>query len=116
MTILTARPLTVKLTRSGGFAGIRRASEHDVAPGTAAHDAALEVLRVHRRRSEGSAPVRSDGFAYEVSIASPGRTVLHRTFRDPLPTDVARLLATLRPPTARHRALTGGFRAAPLDR
>ena len=98
MTILAARPLTVKLTRSGGFAGLRRATEQDVAPGTAAHDAALEVLRSHRRRPTEPPPARPDAFAYDLSIASPGRTVLHRTFRDPLPDDVALLLASLTTP------------------
>jgi hypothetical protein len=39
--------------------------------------------------------VRPDAFAYDLVIASPGRTVLHRTFRDPLPDDVAVLLAAL---------------------
>jgi hypothetical protein len=95
VTILSARPLTVKLTRSGGFAGLRRAGEHHVVPGTAAHDAALAVLRHHRRRTTEAPRVRPDAFAYDLVIASPGRTVLHRTFRDPLPDDVAVLLAAL---------------------
>jgi hypothetical protein len=98
VTILAARPLRVKLTRSGGFAGLRRTSEHDVAPGTPAHDAALDVLHAHRLRSvgsEASPPPRPDTFAYDLAIASSARTVLHRTFRDPLPADVARLVAAL---------------------
>ena len=95
MTILAARPLTVKLTRSGGFAGLRRATELLAVPGTPAHTAALDVLRTHRRLPEGPTPVRPDGFAYDLAIASPARTVLHRTFRDPLPDDVAHLLAAL---------------------
>ncbi|MET0460193.1 MAG: protealysin inhibitor emfourin [Ilumatobacteraceae bacterium] len=99
MTILSARPLTVKLNRSGGFAGLRRTAEHTLDPGTAAHAAALEVLRNHRHRPAEPPPARPDGFAYDLAIASPGRTVLHRTFRDPLPDDVAHLLAALPAPT-----------------
>ncbi len=95
MRILAARPLTVKVTRTGGFAGVSRVTEQAVSPGSPSHDAALAVLRAHARRPASPPVRRPDGFSYDVSIASPARTVLHRTFGDPLPADVADLLAAL---------------------
>ncbi|MET0143607.1 MAG: hypothetical protein ABW328_02320 [Ilumatobacteraceae bacterium] len=95
MTILADRPLTVVVRRSGGFAGVARRAQQSVAPGTALHDAALHVLRSQRRRSAEPPHRGADGLTYDVAIASSRRTVLHRTFRDPLPDDVAALLAAL---------------------
>jgi hypothetical protein len=95
VTSLTARPLTIRVRRSGGLLGTARSDERAVEPGSAAHEAALIVLRNHRRRSSSPAPRLPDAFSYDLAIASPARTVLHRTFRDPLPDDVAALLAGL---------------------
>jgi hypothetical protein len=92
--ILPTVTLTVKVSRSGGFAGLRSSDTVEVAPHSPAHDAALRLC-AERPSSDVSHP---DGLRYEVSIASPRRTVLHATFTDPLPEAVAALLAAL-PPT-----------------
>ena len=89
--ILPTVPLTVKVRRTGGFAGLRTSTSVDVAPGSAAHQAALQVLA--SRPPPG--PPRADGLRYEVTIASPRRTVLRQTFTDPLPAEVTALLALL---------------------
>lgn len=92
---LAGRPLTIRVRRSGGLLGTARTDERAVEPGSPAHDAALAVLRNHRRRPAAPPPPHPDAFSYDLAIASPARTVLHRTFRDPLPDDVAALLAGL---------------------
>ena len=92
--ILPTVTLTVKVSRSGGFAGIRRDAVTEAEPGSAAHAAALRLLA----ERPTPAPPGADGLRYEVSIASPHRTILHATFTDPLPEAVAALLAALPPP------------------
>ena len=89
--ILPTVALTVKVRRSGGFAGIRRDAVTEAAPGSAAHAAALRLLA---ERPTPAAP-GADGLRYELTIASPRRTVLHQRFTDPLPDAVAALLAAL---------------------
>ncbi len=96
VSTLAGRPLDVVVVRSGGLSGVRRHAERTVEPGSDGHDAALVVLRAHRF-VEPPPPRRPDGFSYDVRIASPGRTVLHRVFRDPVPDDVAVLLAAMLP-------------------
>jgi len=87
--ILPTVPLTVKVRRSGGFAGLRTSTSVEVAPGSPAHAAALALLAA---RPPGG-PTRPDGLRSEVTIASPARTVMRRTFTDPLPEQVATLVA-----------------------
>jgi hypothetical protein len=94
-SILATVPLTVKVRRSGGLAGLRTSTSVEVAPGSAAHGAALQVWATHRRRHAVPPRRVPDGFRYEVSIATPRVTVLRRTFTDPLPEPVAALLAAL---------------------
>jgi hypothetical protein len=98
VSTLADRPITVRVRRSGGLAGIARSEERAVDPGSPSHDAALAVLRNHRRRPATPQARRPDAFSYDVAIASPARTVFHRTFRDPLPDDVAALFAVLAAP------------------
>jgi hypothetical protein len=87
--ILPTVPLTVKVRRSGGFAGLRTSTSVEVAPGSPAHEAALALL-ASRPPAGRSHP---DGLRHEVTIASPARTVMRRTFSEPLPEEVATLLA-----------------------
>lgn len=92
-SILSAVPLTVKIRRSGGFAGITRETTGELAPGSAAHDGALRAFAAHRlRRAPQAAGRVPDGLRYEIVIASPRRTVLRRAFTDPLPTEIAALV------------------------
>jgi hypothetical protein len=93
-SILATVPLTVKVRRSGGLSGLGTSTSAEVPPGSVAHDAAR---RLCAERPSSPTP-RPDGFRYDVSIASPRRTVLHRTFADPLPDAVAALVTALPPP------------------
>jgi hypothetical protein len=89
--ILPTVPLTVKVRRSGGFAGLRTSIDVEVAPGTAVHGAALGVLSARPQPARR----RADGLRYDVAIASPRRTVLRQTFSEPLPDSVTALLTAL---------------------
>jgi hypothetical protein len=83
-------PLTIRVSQSGGVAGIRRVTEGEVAPGSTGHAAARRLLGA----GPITAPARRhpDGFRYDVSIGGPDGELWRATVSDPLPDDVATLL------------------------
>ncbi len=92
------QPLTITIDRSGGFAGIRRTTAGVIEPGSAAHDAARRLMASEPAGADASPRPRPDGFSYHVSIATPDGVVAERRFGDPVPDDVAALLAALGAP------------------
>ena len=89
--ILSTARLTVKVRRSGGFAGLRTSTSVEVAPGSPAHDAALRVCATPPP-ADGSP---ADGMRYEVTITAPRATLLQRTYSEPLPELIGGLLDSL---------------------
>jgi hypothetical protein len=82
------------VSQSGGVAGIKRVTECEVAPGSIGHAAAVRLLEDAPR----AVPARRqpDTFRYDVSIGGPDGELWRATVSDPLPDDVATLVAAIR--------------------
>jgi hypothetical protein len=83
-------PLTIRVSQSGGVAGIKRVTEGEVAPGSIGHAAAMRLLE--DAPPAGPPRRRPDAFRYDVSIDDPEGELWRVTLSDPLPDDVATLL------------------------
>jgi hypothetical protein len=93
-------PLTIRVSRSGGVAGISRVTEGQVDPGSVGHAAAVRLLEAGEAGDTGTATTsprrHPDAFRYDVSISGADTELWRTTVRDPLPDDVATLLDAIR--------------------